>query len=89
MDLESDNMSKQKTIPLFAIVRLDGSDSLKLQDRIYVTKILVSYEQAEKEAARLNQVNSDKQCVYFPLPTRISKEEVMNLSLKVGGSQTH
>jgi hypothetical protein len=58
--------------PGFAIVRID----LYLDDpeeRVTVKRIVWEQALAEAEVARLNEVNSDKQCRYFWQYTRVDE----------------
>jgi hypothetical protein len=51
---------------VFAVIRLDDfhSSDAALEDRFYVKKVMLTEEAAQEEAARLNAVNSDKDCRY-------------------------
>lgn len=52
---------------VFTVIRLDDLDSpdAPLEDRFYVKKVMLTEQAAEQEAARLNALNSDKNCRYF------------------------
>lgn len=61
----------------FAIVRVDGyyrdiRDVME-QPEVFITvkKVVWSKEVAESEVARLNQLNADKESVYFSTTTRV------------------
>lgn len=56
---------------LFAIIRIDSESKGSLQNRITVTKIVLSLEEAEQETQRLNELNGPKGCVYYWQSTRM------------------
>ena len=58
---------------LFAIIRIDPGDR-PLNERISVTKVVTSFETAQTEAARLQELNGDKGCEYFSTATRMHGE---------------
>jgi hypothetical protein len=51
---------------VFAVIRLDDvhSPDAPLEDRFYLKKVMLTEEAAEHEVARLNALNSDKNCRY-------------------------
>ena len=56
----------------YAIVRIDAPVSeTSPENNISVVKVFVSEPDAEKEVARLNEVNADKSCVYTLQTTRL------------------
>ena len=56
----------------YAIVRIDAPVSeTSPENNISVVKVFVSERDAEKEVARLNEVNADKSCVYTLQTTRL------------------
>ncbi len=60
---------------VFAVIRVDKySIPVQPSDAIIVTKILWSQKDAEKEVARLNQLNSGKNCEYFWQVTRLERQ---------------
>ena len=53
---------------VYAIVRID---SLQVSENFAtVVKVMATRDQAEQEAARLRDVNEDKQCTYIVQTTR-------------------
>ena len=66
---------RMEKTPAFAVVRLDlwhAVDTVQSrQDGFTVVKVLLSKEAADDEAARLNQVNADKDCIYWLHYTRL------------------
>lgn len=59
---------------VFAVIRLDdGLMTTSLENRISVTKVLLTEEAAAEEAARLNAVNSNKGCRYVVHVTRLDE----------------
>ena len=51
---------------VFAIVRVDDLfEDSPLENRITITKVLLSEDAAEREVKRLNKLNKDKGAVYF------------------------
>lgn len=56
----------------FAVVRIDSPVSeTSPENNFYVVKVFISETDAEKEVARLNEVNADKSCVYVLQTTRL------------------
>lgn len=58
---------------VYAIVRVDlfQTDDVPWDVRVRVKNIQRSAESAEEEVRRLNQINADKDCVYFWQETRL------------------
>jgi ferredoxin-fold anticodon binding domain-containing protein len=61
---------------VFAIVRVDTYDGLEvpLEERISVTKVLWSEQDAAREVERLSRLNAGKGCRYFWVLTRLVDE---------------
>jgi hypothetical protein len=61
----------------YAIVRLDNfhRPEVPIQDTINIVRVVWSQEEAEKEVARLNELNGDKGCMYFWQLTRVKDKE--------------
>jgi hypothetical protein len=59
-------------IPVFAVIRIDGlPDSLEAaHNLVTITKVLPRWEDAVKEAERLNKINGGKGARYFCQTTR-------------------
>jgi len=55
----------------YAIVRIDLPVSETPENSFTVVKVFFSEPDAEKEVARLNDVNADKSCVYKLQVTRL------------------
>jgi hypothetical protein len=51
----------------FAVVRVDEylPPKTAITDRISVKEIVSTLDEAEREVARLNELNADKGCLYF------------------------
>lgn len=60
--------SKHKHV--FAVIRWDGQDG-DPEERITITKILHSEDEARSEMERLNALNRSKGCRYFYQVTRL------------------
>lgn len=58
----------------FAVVRLDPEPGDE-ESRITVKEIFWTLEHAEREVARLNELNAEKGCRYFWTPTRVVKRD--------------
>ena len=57
---------------VYAVVRIDAPLSEPSpENNISVVKVFVSEPDAEKEVARLSEVNADKSCVYTLQTTRL------------------
>ena len=57
---------------VYAVVRIDAPLSeTSPENNISVVKVFASEPDAEKEVARLNEVNADKSCVYTLQTTRL------------------
>ena len=66
------NKPHSKLKHAYAIVRIDPPLSeADPEDHVSVVKVFISETDAEKEVARLNDVNSDKGCVYVLQITRL------------------
>lgn len=58
----------------FAIVRIDLFQvdlEMAPENRVFVPKVVWTQQEAEAEVARLNEVNRDKNCLYFFRLTRL------------------
>lgn len=55
--------------PAFCVLRLDEGQG-PIEERIAVTKVVFDLKLAKTEVDRLNEVNADKSCRYFWLPSR-------------------
>jgi hypothetical protein len=70
---------------VYPIVRIDlPLDSPDPTNKVTVAKVLTSQAAAENEAARLNQINADKSCVYFYCTSRLI-EQSANSALSTEG----
>ena len=60
---------------VFVVIRLDDfhDADAALESRFHVNKVLLTEEAAEREAARLNAVNSDKDCRYVVHVARLDE----------------
>jgi hypothetical protein len=59
----------------WAVVRLYPLSEKELSpDRVVVVRVFWSRDRAEKEAQRMNQINADKDCLYFSTMTRVERE---------------
>jgi hypothetical protein len=72
---------------VYAILRADAagaSPATSIKDVVVVKKIVRSQEEAEREVARLNQLNAGKGCEYFYQVTRLEGEraEVVSPAVK-------
>lgn len=57
---------------MYPIVRIDTPfDQNYPTNTVTVVKVLTSQQSAENEVSRLNQINSDKSCVYFYCTSRL------------------
>ncbi len=61
---------------LYAIVRLEPETDGSIENRITVTRILLTLEEAERETQRLNELNGPKGCLYFWQATRMHRNLV-------------
>jgi hypothetical protein len=61
---------------VYAVLRVDQADALEisLEERISVTKVLWTEQDASLEVERLNNLNADKGCKYLWLVTRLVDE---------------
>ncbi len=61
---------------VFAIVRVDSFYKIEVspETAITVQKVVWDQETAEAEAARLNDLNKDKGCMYFWTITRLERK---------------
>ena len=61
---------------VYAILRVDQCDGMAvpLDERISVTKVLWTEQDAVLEVERLTELNAGKNCRYFWLLTRLHKE---------------
>jgi hypothetical protein len=55
----------------FAVVRIDLDPELSWPDRVTVKEVVSSKDLAFREAQRLNELNSEKRCIYFVTHTRV------------------
>ena len=55
----------------YAIVRVDLDSEADWPNRITVKEVVSSQELAQREVERLNELNSEKGCVYFATHTRV------------------
>ena len=62
---------------LFAVIRIDMfQEEAPLEEKITITKIVLTQEAAEQEVKRLNALNGSKGCLYFWQITRMGTDEV-------------
>jgi hypothetical protein len=66
--LETTDKPHAKYPHVYAIVRIDAFQPL--ENCATVVKVMAAQDQAEREAARLRDVNGEKQCTYVVQPTR-------------------
>jgi hypothetical protein len=64
-----------RKVPVHVVVRLDSfGPEVPAEHAVTVTAVLPTYDEAEAEAARLNELNADKGCRYFCQTTRYYPE---------------
>ena len=65
-------------VPVWVVVRVDGPidryDEQGLRNRITLVEAFPTFDEAEGEVNRLNELNADKGCVYFWTSTRFFPE---------------
>ena len=66
--------------PVYAIVRVDRfqDESVPVEDRLTVKKVVWSEEEAASEVVRLNQLNSPQGAHYFYQRTRLETQVPMD-----------
>jgi hypothetical protein len=67
---------------VYAIVRFDyfhhDLDAENVENAISITKVVWDMDTAQAEVARLNEVNKDKDCIYFWQTTRLQRRDASN-----------
>lgn len=73
-------MPHQHDQHVFAIIRFDTFQAAEspTEDTITVTKIVWDQAVAEREVARMNRINGNKECLYFWQITRLQKPLASN-----------
>ncbi len=63
---------------VYAVVRYDQDcEDAPMDLRVRVVKVVADPQFADREVARLNELNGEKGCYYFASVTRIEKESVI------------
>lgn len=67
---------------VYAIVRFDfyhhEIDTENVKNAIAITKVVWDRDTAEAEVARLNELNKDKDCIYFWRAARLQRRDAGN-----------
>jgi hypothetical protein len=67
---------------VYAIVRFDyfqhDIDTENVENAIAITKVVWDMDTAQAEVARLNEVNKDKDCIYFWRAARLQRRDAGN-----------
>jgi hypothetical protein len=76
---------------VYAIVRFDyfqyDLDAENVENAISITKVVWDMDTAQAEVARLNELNKEKDCIYFWQTTRLQHRDTGNYaSVHVEGS---
>lgn len=59
---------------VFVVLRAETGDADSIAERVTATRAFFTKEEAEKEVARLTEINADKGCEYFWTVARLPKE---------------
>lgn len=71
-----ENKPNLKYDHVFAIVRVDSFQDLAVspETKIVIKKIVLTQEVAKAEVTRLNNLNNNKNCIYFYQMTRLERQ---------------